>query len=161
MLSKSTKKQKMSFSRSSTNQIVIFGVQFFFKIWHVEIFKIKIRRVVPTMWTLANGKTDLGNFLVQNWFHLFGCKIQSFHERWQQGFRLVKKLTMGEAEFNHLMRLRNQLVIAVEKIAKEENLSPLLIPTMSKDMNEQIKLAHKIVDVMDWANKKNRVTAAV
>ena len=31
-------------------------------------------------------------------------------------FRLVQKLTMGEADFNLVMRLRNQLVIAEKKL---------------------------------------------
>ena len=47
------------------------------------------------------------------------------------------------------MRLKNQLVNAEENLAKEGNLTPVLIPTMSKDMDEQLKLAHKVVDVVD------------
>ena len=34
----------------------------------------------------------------------------------------------------------------------------MLIPTMSKDMNEQLKLAHNVVDVVDRANRKICVT---
>ena len=34
----------------------------------------------------------------------------------------------------------------------------MLIPTLSKEMDEQLKLAHKIVDVVDRANKKPCVT---
>ena len=33
-------------------------------------------------------------------------------------------------------------------------MKPLPIPTMSEDMDEQLELAHKIVDVMDRANSK-------
>ena len=54
--------------------------------------------------------------------------------------------------------MRNQLVNAVKHFAKEENLTPVLIPTMSKDMDEQLKLAHKVVDVVDRANRKICVT---
>ena len=43
---------------------------------------------------------------------------------------------MGEANFNQFMRLRNQLVIAAENLAREEILTPVMIPTMSKDMDE-------------------------
>ena len=56
------------------------------------------------------------------------------------------------------MRLRNQLVKAAENFAREENLTPVLIPRMSKDMDEQPKLAHKVVDVVDRANRKICVT---
>ena len=65
---------------------------------------------------------------------------------------------MGEANFNQFIRLRNQLVIAAENVAGEENLSPVLIPTLSKDMDEQLKLADKVVDVVDRANRKICVT---
>ena len=56
------------------------------------------------------------------------------------------------------MRLTNQLVNAARNIAREENLTPVLIPTMSKDMDEQLKLAHKVVVVVDRANRKICVT---
>ena len=52
------------------------------------------------------------------------------------------------------MRLRNQRVLAAEDFGREENLSPKVIPTMSKDMNEQLQLAYKLVDV----NRKICVT---
>ena len=65
---------------------------------------------------------------------------------------------MGEADFNQFMRLRNQLVNAAENFAREEILIPVLMRTMSKDMDEQLKLAHKVVDVVDRANRKICVT---
>ena len=65
---------------------------------------------------------------------------------------------MAEADFNHFMKLRNQLVNAAEKLAEEENLTPVLIPTMSKNVDEQHKLAHKVVDVVHRANRKTSVT---
>ena len=52
------------------------------------------------------------------------------------------------------MRSRNQLVILAENFAREENFSQVLIPTMSKGMNEQVKLAHKVVDGVDQANRE-------
>ena len=63
---------------------------------------------------------------------------------------------MGEADFNQFMRLRIQLVNAAENFAREEILTPVLIPTMSRDMDEQLKLAHKVVDVVDRTNRKMR-----
>ena len=65
---------------------------------------------------------------------------------------------MGEADFNQFMRLRNLLVNSAEKLAREENLTPVLIPKMSRDMDEQLKLAHKVVDVVDRTNRKICVT---
>ena len=68
--------------------------------------------------------------------------------------QLVNKITMREADFNQFMRLRIQLVVAAEYFATEEILTSVLIPTTSKDMDEQLKLAHKVVDVVDIANQK-------
>ena len=65
---------------------------------------------------------------------------------------------MGEADFNGFTRLRIQLVIAAEDFGREEKLSPVLITTKSKDMDEQLKLAHKVIDVVDQANWKVCVT---
>ena len=56
------------------------------------------------------------------------------------------------------MRLRNQLVNAAGNFAREENLTSVVIPTMSRDMDEQLKLAHKVVDVVDRTNRKICVT---
>ena len=56
------------------------------------------------------------------------------------------------------MPYRNQLSLAAEIFGEEENLSPVVIPTLSKDMDEQLKLAHKVLDVVDRANKKICVT---
>ena len=56
------------------------------------------------------------------------------------------------------MRLRNQLVNDAENCVREKNWTPGLIPTMSKDMDEQRKLSHKVVDVVDRVNRKICVT---
>ncbi len=88
-------------------------------------------------------------------------KLKVFKKDDIKEFRLVETLTMGEADFNQFMRLRTQLVDAAEIFAREESLMPVLIPTMSKDMDEQLKLGYKVVDVVDRANRKICVTAAV
>ena len=85
-------------------------------------------------------------------------KLKVFKKDDNKKFRLVQNLTMGEADFNQFMRFRNQLVSAAEKILREENLTPVLIPTMSRDVDEQLKLAHKVVDVVDRTNRKICVT---
>ena len=85
-------------------------------------------------------------------------RLKVFREDDTKEFRLVQNLTMGEADFNQFMRLRNKLVNAAGNFAGEENLTPVLIPTMSKDMDEQLKLAHKVVDVVDRTSRKICVT---
>ena len=85
-------------------------------------------------------------------------KLKVFRKDDKKEFRLVQYFTMGEAYFNQFIRLRNQLLNAAENFAREENLKPVLIPTMSRDMDEQLKLAHKVVDVVDRTNRKICVT---
>ena len=85
-------------------------------------------------------------------------KLKVFRKDDKKEFPLAQNLTMGEADFNQFMRLRNQLVNAAENFAREENFTPVQIPTMSKDMDEQLKLAHKVVDVVDRATRKICVT---
>ena len=85
-------------------------------------------------------------------------KLKVFRKDDKKEFRLVQNLTMGDADFNKFMQLRNQPVNAAENFAREENLTPVLIPKMSKDMDEQRKLAHKVVYVVDRANRKICVT---
>ena len=73
-------------------------------------------------------------------------------------FRLRQNLSMGEADFNQFIQQRNQLVVAADNFLKEQNLSPVLQSTPSKDMDEQLKLVHKVIDVVDRPNRKICVT---
>ena len=72
--------------------------------------------------------------------------------------RLKQNLPMGEADFNQFIRQRNQLVIAADIFLREQNLSPVLQSTLSKDMEEQLKLVHKVKNVVDCPNRRICVT---
>ena len=65
---------------------------------------------------------------------------------------------MGEVDFNQFIRQRDQLVVAADSFLREENLSPVLQSTLCKDMEEQLKLVHKVIDVVDRPNRKIFVT---
>ena len=94
----------------------------------------------------------------KNDFNYLAVKLKVFKKDYNKDFRLVQNLTMGEADFNQFMTLRNQLVNAADNFAREENFTPVLIPTMSKDIDEQLKPPLKVVDVVDRANRKICVT---
>ena len=47
-------------------------------------------------------------------------KLKVFRKDDKKEFRLVQNLTMGEADFNQFMRLRNQLVNAAEKLLERK-----------------------------------------
>ena len=73
-------------------------------------------------------------------------------------FRLGQNLSMGEADFKQFIRQRNQLVVAADNFFREQNLSPVLQSTLSKDMEEQLKLVQKEIDVVDCPNRRICVT---
>ena len=85
-------------------------------------------------------------------------KLKVFKKDDNRDFRLVQNLMIREIDFSQFMRLRNRLVIAAENFGREENLSPVLIPKTFEDMDEQFKLVHKVVDVVDRPYKKICVT---
>ena len=68
---------------------------------------------------------------------------------------------MSEGAFKQFRRLGNQLVVALDKFGREENLAPVLIPTLSKHMDEQDKLAHKAVEVSGSSKQKNLCDSAL
>ena len=104
---------------------------------------------------VGNCQDKFGRFYwSKNHSNYLDVKLKIFQKNDNKEFRLAQNLTMGEANFNQFMRLRNQLVNAAENVATEDNLTPVLIPTMSRDMDEQLKLAHKVIDVVDRANRK-------
>ena len=94
----------------------------------------------------------------KNSFDYLDVKLKVFKKDENKGFRLAQNLTMGEADFNQFIRLRNQLVVAVRDFNKEENLPPVQVKLLAKDMEEQHKLAHKVVEVVDWPHRKICVT---
>ena len=73
-------------------------------------------------------------------------------------FRLRQNLSMAEADINQFIRQRNQLVVAADIFLREQNLSSVLQSTLSKDMEEQLKLVHNVIDVADCPNRRICVT---
>ena len=72
--------------------------------------------------------------------------------------RLRQNPSMGQADFNQFIRQRNQLVVAADNFLREENLSLVLQSSLCKDMEEQLKLVHKVIDVVGRPNRKICVT---
>ena len=111
------------------------------------------------MWTLANVKADFGDvFWSRVDSNYWDRKLKVFKKDENQEFSVVQNLTTGETDFIYFVRSRIQLNFAVEKLASEEILSPVVIPTLSKHMEEQPKVAHKVVDDVDRTKKKICVT---
>ena len=73
-------------------------------------------------------------------------------------FRLRQNPSMGEADFNQFIRQGKQLVVVADNFLREQILSPFLQSTLSKDTEEQLKLVHKVIDVVDRSNRRICVT---
>ena len=69
-----------------------------------------------------------------------------------------QNFSMGEADFIQFIQQRNQLVVAADTFLGEQNLSPVLQSTLSKDLQEQVKLVHKVIDIVPCPNRRIRVT---
>ena len=65
---------------------------------------------------------------------------------------------MRKADFNQFIRQRSQLVVAADIFLKEQSLSPVLQSTLSKDMEEQLELVRKVIDVVDRPNRRMCMT---
>ena len=79
------------------------------------------------IWTIFFSKND-SKYL--------DVKLKVFKKDDKKELRLVQNPKMGETDFNQFMRLSNQLVKAAKNFAREQNLTPVLIPTRSKYMDE-------------------------
>ena len=79
---------------------------------------------------------DLDEFF---WFkndsNYLDARLEVFKRDDMKEFRLVQNLAMGGADFKHFMRLRHQLDKAAENVAREGNLTTLLIPTWLNNSN--------------------------
>ena len=96
--------------------------------------------------------------LSKNYFDYLELKLKVFKKDENKQIRLAQNLTMGEADFIQFIRLRNQLAVAVGDFSKEENLSPVQVELLAKDMEEQLKLAHKVLEVVYRSHRKICVT---
>ena len=86
-----------------------------------------------------------------NYWHI---KLKVFkREDKNAEFRLRQNLSRVEVDFNQFIRQTYQLVVAADNFLKEQNLSPVLQSTLSKDKEEQLKLVHKVIDVVDRPNR--------
>ena len=112
------------------------------------------------MWTLASVKGDLDEFPgPKKDSNYLEFKLKLFNREDKNAeFRLRKNFTMGKADFNQFVCKTTQLIVAANNFPREQNLSPVLHYTLSKDMEEQLKLVHKVIDGVDRPNKMICIT---
>ena len=91
-------------------------------------------------------------------FVYLDLKLKLFKKDENKDFWSAQTLRMGEVHFNQFIWLSNQLVVAVRDFSKEENLPPVQVKLLAKDTDDQVKLVHKVVEVVDWPHTKICVT---
>ena len=103
----------------------------------------------------SKGQDKFGQFLwSQNDSNYLDVKLKVFTKDDNKEFRLIQGFSMEKQLSTSFCDLGIKCDYAAEKFAREENLNPVLIPTMSKDLDEQFKLSHKVVDIVDQAIRK-------
>ena len=70
----------------------------------------------------------------------------------------IKSKVFKRKDKNVEFRQRNQLVVAADNFLREQNLLPVHQSTLSKNMEEQLKLVDKVIDVVDCPNRRICVT---
>ena len=90
----------------------------------------------------------------KNFFDYLDVQLKVFKRHENRQFRLAQNLTMVEADFNQFIRLTTQLIFAVRDFSKEENLPHEQMKLLAKDMDEQLKLRHKVVEFVDRPHNK-------
>ena len=87
-------------------------------------------------------------FLSKNFFDYLDVKLEVFKKDENKQFGLAQNLTMEEADFDQFSRLRSRLFVAVGVFGKEENLTSVRVKLLAKDMEDQLKRTHKIVEIV-------------
>ena len=95
----------------------------------------------------------------KNFSNYLDIKLKGFKSEDKNAeFRLRQNISMGEVDFNQFIRQTNQLVVAADIFLREKKLSPVLQSTLCKDMEEKLKLVHKVIDVVDRPKRRICVT---
>ena len=92
---------------------------------------------------------------IKNDANFLDIKLKVFRrENKDAKFRLTQNFTIGEADVNEFVRQRNRLVVAADNILMEQNLSRVPQSTLSKDMEEQLELVLKVIDVVVYPKRR-------
>ena len=89
------------------------------------------------MWTLENVKTDLHAFLGTIMIPIVLNVKSKFSRKMTTTTRTGTKLHNGRSRFQPVYAIEESVVIAIENFAREDNLSSVVTPTLSKEMIEQ------------------------
>ena len=69
-------------------------------------------------------------------------------------FKRYQCVSLGQYDFKQFLRLRNQLIT----LQKEENLPYINVVGLSRDIDEQLKHVHKVIEIAEGTKRKVCVT---
>ena len=61
-------------------------------------------------------------------------------------YKVLKKRGI---DFNKVIRLWNQQAVALHNYGRKQSLNPVSVPTISEELNEELKVDHKVVHAVD------------
>ena len=93
-------------------------------------------------------------FVVQKRFELLGCKTQSFEERRQERVPTGPQSFIGRGRFQPVYGIEESAGQRSRKLCYRGRFDVCADTYNVKDLDEQLKLAQKLVDVVDRANRK-------
>ena len=100
------------------------------------------------MWTLEKVNTDSDTFGDRKKFQLLEQKHKTFQER-LESFWIGWKIWNAKGRLQPKKRPKKEQVVAANIFGTEENLSPVQVLKMFEDMADELKLAQKLIDVVD------------
>ena len=107
----------------------------------------------------GNYQDSLGRFSwTKNENHYLEIHLEVFKKDIANEFKQYQCVSLGQYDFKQLLRLRNQLIVAADNFTKEENLPYINVVGLSRDIDEQLKHVHKVIEMAEGAKRKVCVT---
>ena len=85
-------------------------------------------------------------------------KFKVFKKDIANEFKRYQCVSLGQYDFKQFLRLRNQLIVAADNFTKEENLPYINVVGLSRDIDEQLKHVHKVIEIAEGTKRKMCVT---
>ena len=94
----------------------------------------------------------------KNIFRLLGREIGSVQESWNELTSFGTKLDNGRDRPQSAYTTEESAGFCSQRLYQRRNFTPVKVKLLAKDMKEQLKLTHKVVEVVDRPHRKICVT---
>ena len=73
-------------------------------------------------------------------------------------FKRYQCVSLEQYDLKQFLRLQNQLILAADNFIKEENLPYINVVGLSRDIDNQLKHVHRVIEIAEGAKRKVCVT---